>query len=147
VVGLDHHCSWIHWGGQGSAGLQPTLGLRAGAAGAGCPEPHPASFEHLQGWRCHAFSGQPVPGLGHLHCKNIFLAQSQNLLCSSFCMLPLLQYPISSHCRLFHRMNKPTFHRALLKDPMVWDHFLCGHHEIDHLLTSHSATEMRKKLL
>ena len=45
-------------------GVQPNLLLRVGAVGTGCPEPCPACFDYLQGWRCHHHPcGKPVPVL------------------------------------------------------------------------------------
>lgn len=56
---------------RGQRGLQPNFLIRPGARGAGCPEPCPASFECLQGWRHHYRSGQPLPVLDH--DSNFFL--------------------------------------------------------------------------
>ena len=45
----------------------------------GCPKPHPANFEHLQGWGIHNSSGQPIPVLAALIVKHLFFLMKQLL--------------------------------------------------------------------
>lgn len=126
-----------------SRGLQdPNLCWRAGAAGADCPQPCPAGFEHLQGWRRHAACSSSTVQIFSLHEARIFLV----LTCA--CCLSS-NIPISCRWRLFCSMYKISFTIPLLKDAMAWGHSLSRHPKIDsdHLLIFCGTTGMRKELL
>lgn len=50
-------------------------------------------FEHLQGWRIHKFSGQPVPVFDHLHSKKkSFFFFLNGISCVSMLLILSLSY-------------------------------------------------------
>ena len=53
------------------------------------------AFEHLQGWRLHNLSGQPVPVLGHPHSEKVFPdAQREPPV---FQCVPIVSGPVTGH--------------------------------------------------
>lgn len=140
VVGLDCDCRFTGWAGVCRVSSQTSCSDQVQGDQAARSLTQSVLSISKDG------DGKPVPGLGHLHCRNILLAQSQNSLCSNFSVASSpIPHLIPLQTILYDIQNQP-FHWALLKDTVAWDHLLQRHHETDHLLTSHSTTGMRKKL-
>jgi len=53
------------------------------------------AFKHLQGWRLHSHSGQPVPVLGHPHSENVFSDTQREAPVFQF--VPFASGPVTEH--------------------------------------------------